>query len=100
MVFGYMAYLGAVDHHLGTLAAVLGRHDDAVGHLDAALERHRTIAARPWVALSAAWLANSLDRARRARATRARAADLLAEATEQATALGIRALPPAHPKLR
>jgi len=55
MVFGYMAYLGAVDHHLGALAAVLGRPDGAVGHLDAALERHRTIAARPWVAMSAAF---------------------------------------------
>ena len=59
-MLGYAAYLGAVDHHLGTLAAVLGRTDDAVEHLGAALERHRAIEARPWVALSAAWLANVL----------------------------------------
>ena len=37
LVFGYVAYLGAVDHHLGTLATVLGRHDEAVPHLEAAL---------------------------------------------------------------
>ena len=65
-VMGYVAYLGAVDHHLGTLATVLGRHDDAVAHLDAALDRHRTVGARPWVALSAAWAANARGRAGRA----------------------------------
>ena len=59
-VLGYVAYLGAVDHHLGTLAAVLGRTAAAAEHLGAALERHRVIEARPWVALSAAWLANVL----------------------------------------
>jgi AAA ATPase domain len=99
MVFGYVAYLGAVDHHLGTLASVLGRHDEAVIHLEAALERHRVIAARPWVALSAAWLANALiERDRRGDA--ARADTLLAEATDLAAALGLHALPPPHPKLR
>src|SRR5690606_9658179 len=59
-VLGYAAYLGAVDHHLGCVEVTLGRLDDAVGHLEAALERHRTIGARPWAALSAAWLANAL----------------------------------------
>jgi hypothetical protein len=99
MVFGYVAYLGAVDHHLGTLASVLGRHDEAVIHLEAALERHRVIAARPWVALSAAWLANALtERDRRGDATRADT--LLAEATDLAAAVGLHALPPPHPKLR
>jgi len=98
MVFGYVAYLGAVDHHLGTLAAVLGRHDVAVTHLEAALERHRVIAARPWVALSAAWLANALTE-RDDHGDTGRAAPLLAEATDLATGLGMHALPPPHPKL-
>jgi hypothetical protein len=99
MVFGYVAYLGAVDHHLGTLASVLGRHDEGVTRLEAALERHRVIAARPWVALSSAWLANALtERAERGDA--ARAETLLAEATDLAAVLGLHALPPPHPKLR
>jgi hypothetical protein len=98
LVFGYVAYLGAVDHHLGTLALVLGRPDDAVRHLDDALERHRTIAARPWVAMSGAWLANALaERDRPGDAERA--GTLLAEGSEEAAALGVRALPPSHPKL-
>jgi AAA ATPase domain len=97
-VLGYAAYLGAVDHHLGALAAVLDRADEAVGHLEAALERHRVIAARPWVALSAAWLANVLtDRDGHGDADRAVA--LHAEATELARELGVAALPPPHPKL-
>ena len=98
LVFGHVAYLGAVDHHLGTLAQVLGRPDEAARHLEAALERHRTIAARPWVSMSGAWLANALaDRDRPGDAERA--ATLLAEAADQAGALGVHALPPPHPKL-
>lgn len=97
-VLGYAAYLGAVDHHLGTLEAVLGRVDDAVDHLEAALERHRVIGARPWVALSAAWLANVLAE-RDGLDDAARAATLHDEATRLATDLGVEALPPAHPKL-
>ncbi|HEX5366554.1 MAG TPA: AAA family ATPase [Acidimicrobiales bacterium] len=97
-VLGYVAYLGAIDHHLGTVATVLGRTDDAVAHLGAALERHRTIAARPWVALSAAWLANALaERGRRADATRAR--ELRDEALAIASEIGVAALPPPHPEL-
>ncbi len=97
-VLGYAAYLGAVDHHLGTLDAVLGRADDAVGHLEAALERHRVIEARPWVALSAAWLANVLSE-RDARGDADRATALHAEATGLAGELGVSALPLPHPKL-
>ena len=95
-VLGYVAYLGAVDHHLGTLAAVLGR-TDAAEHLGAALERHRVIEARPWVALSAAWLANVLIE-RDARDAD-RAAGLSAEARALADDLGVAVLPPPHPKL-
>lgn len=98
-VLGYAAYLGAVDHHLGALESVLGRTDDAVDHLDAALERHRVIDARPWVALSAGWLANALaTRDRRRDLDRAR--QLHAEATSLAGELGVAALPPPHPALQ
>ncbi len=99
LVFGYVAYLGAVDHHLGTLSSVLGRYDVAVPHLEAALERHRVVSARPWVALSAAWLANALVE-RDEPGDAARAAGLLGEAVGTATDLGLRMLPPPHPKLR
>jgi hypothetical protein len=94
-VMGYVAYLGAVDHHLGTLAAVLGRPDEAVEHLDAALDRHRTIEARPWVALSAAWAAN-VRAERDGPGDAARADSLRAEATALAMELDIRSLPAPH----
>lgn len=45
-------FLGAVDHHLGVLAGVLGRHDDARRHLEAGLEVHERLGARAWVVLS------------------------------------------------
>ena len=38
---GSMGYGGAVDHHLATLAAALGRHEDAVTHRHAALGHAR-----------------------------------------------------------
>ncbi len=97
-VLGYAAYLGAVDHHLGTLDAVLGRHDDALARLDAAIDRHRTIGARPWVALSAAWAAN-VAAARGGRGDAERAAALHAEAMAGAGAVGMLSLPPPHPSL-
>ena len=97
-VLGYASFLGAVDHHLGTLDAVIGRTDDAARHLEAALERHRVIDARPWVALSAAWLANVLA-ARDGRGDTGRAAALHAEATGLAAEMGIVALPAPHPRL-
>lgn len=92
-VMGYAAYLGAVDHHLGALDAVLGRTDDAVGHLQAALERHRTIGARPFVALTERWLANVLA-ARGRRGDAARAADLAVSSGSTAADLGLGHLPP------
>jgi DNA-binding SARP family transcriptional activator len=49
---GVAAYLGAGDHHLGMLAATAGRWRDAAGHLLAAMEQHRHLEARPWLARS------------------------------------------------
>jgi hypothetical protein len=95
-VLGYAAYLGAVDHHLGSLAAVLGNADAAAEHLGAALERHRVIEARPWVALSGAWLANVLVERDARDAERAGA--LSVESRSLARDLGVTVLPPPHPK--
>jgi hypothetical protein len=95
-VLGYAAYLGAVDHHLGSLAAVLGDADAAAEHLGAALERHRVIEARPWVALSGAWLANVLVERDARDAERAGA--LSVESRSLARDLGVTVLPPPHPK--
>jgi AAA ATPase domain len=97
-VMGYASFLGAVDHHLGTLDASLGSTDAAVDELEAGLERHRALGARPFVALSARWLANVLaDRDAPGDADRA----LLLQAESQALdeELGLPALPPPHPKL-
>ncbi len=97
-VMGYAAYLGAVDHHLGTLDLVLGDAGGAVGHLTAALDRHRVIDADPWAALSGAWLANAL--AERARPGDAEAAaGHLRESRALADRLGLAPLPAPHPAL-
>jgi tetratricopeptide (TPR) repeat protein len=55
---GCMGYGGAVDHHLATLAAALGRHDDAEHHLRAALSMHEVLGAVPWAALDRAMLSD------------------------------------------
>jgi tetratricopeptide (TPR) repeat protein len=49
---GLASFFGAVDHWLGVLAAAAGRFADAVRHLEAALERHRTMGSRPLKALT------------------------------------------------
>jgi tetratricopeptide (TPR) repeat protein len=59
---------GAVDHHLGVLAAASGRLDDAVRHLEAAAVMHERLAAWPWLARTRCELAAVL-------ATRGRPAD-------------------------
>jgi DNA-binding SARP family transcriptional activator len=42
--------LGSVERPLGLLAAVCGRHDDAEGHFERALEINTAMGARPWAA--------------------------------------------------
>jgi transcriptional regulator with XRE-family HTH domain/tetratricopeptide (TPR) repeat protein len=49
---GVACFLGAVDHWLGVLAAVAGRFDEAISHLEAAMERHRVMGSRPLQALT------------------------------------------------
>lgn len=81
---GLVSFLGAVDHHLGSLAVVLDRPDVAITHFTEALERHRSMQARPWIALTAAELARVL------RTTGADGhEDLAEEARRIATELGL-----------
>lgn len=93
VMVGHSAFLGAVDHHRGTLALALGR-DDAVELLEQGLDRHRSLDAEPFVALSARWLAHALRRRPSGNDDDAtRAAALHDESTEIATRLGLRGLP-------
>jgi hypothetical protein len=48
-----VAYSGAVDHYLGLLAASLGEHSAAAGHLTAAVAQHHQLGASAWAQLSA-----------------------------------------------
>ncbi|MGH3840944.1 MAG: ATP-binding protein [Pseudonocardiaceae bacterium] len=57
VVGGCASYSGAMDHHLGILAASLGCFDDAAGHLRAAIEMHERLGADAWAQLSRAALA-------------------------------------------
>jgi tetratricopeptide (TPR) repeat protein len=52
VVGGCAAYHGVVDHALGVLAAALGRHGDAVGHLEAAVAHHERLGTTAWAQLS------------------------------------------------
>jgi hypothetical protein len=52
VVGGFVAHTGAADHHLGLLAAALGRPEAAAGHLRAAVELHQRHGATAWAALS------------------------------------------------
>jgi tetratricopeptide (TPR) repeat protein len=45
-----VSFDGAVDHHLGVLAAALGRLDDAARHLERAAVMHERLSAWPWLA--------------------------------------------------
>ncbi|HEY8547844.1 MAG TPA: hypothetical protein VIL36_22450, partial [Acidimicrobiales bacterium] len=90
---GYAAYGGAVDHHLGTLAAVLDRPDEAVELLESGLTRHEELDAVGFAALSTRWLAFALARRDRP-GDRDRAAELLAESRKVEQELGLHGLPP------
>jgi AAA ATPase domain len=97
-VMGYASFLGAMSHHLGTLDATLGRTDAAIDELEGGLERHRALGARPFVALSARWLANVLSR-RDAAGDADRALLLHAESVALGEELGLVSLPAPHRKL-
>jgi class 3 adenylate cyclase len=90
-VLGVAAFMGAVAHHLGVLDGVLADWGAAVTNLELALERHRAMGARPWVALTQIELARVL-RARGAPGDPALAEALTAEAVVTADALDLRAV--------
>jgi DNA-binding SARP family transcriptional activator len=71
--------LGAVSRCLGELAAILDRLDEAVAHMEAAVEVNDAIGARPWAAHAKAGYAGILL-ARADRGDRTRASRLVAEA--------------------
>ena len=57
VVGGCASYSGAVDHHLGLLAAALGRPVEAAEHLAAAVEAHERLGVPAWAEWSRAALA-------------------------------------------
>jgi hypothetical protein len=79
---------GAASHHLGLLAATLGRLDAADGHFTRAVETHAAMAAPVWLARSRLeWTATLLRR--RAGDDVGRAAQLAGQALATAVELGL-----------
>lgn len=83
-----VSFTGAVDHHLGVLAAALGRSQDAVAHFEAAVAMHERLPAWPWLARSRCELAAALV-ARGFPADRGRVTALLDEAGRAADTFGM-----------
>ena len=81
-----ITFKGAVAHHLGVLAAMLGRAADAVGHLEQAIAVHERLGAVTWVLRSRYELAGVQlgDPARRAAAVAA-----LADVASEANRIGM-----------
>jgi transcriptional regulator with XRE-family HTH domain len=92
---GVASFFGAVDHWLGVLAAVAGRFDEAVRHLDAALERHGEMRSRPLTALTQEAYAHVLSMRREAADTE-RAGALMESALRTADELGLAAIRNRH----
>jgi DNA-binding SARP family transcriptional activator/tetratricopeptide (TPR) repeat protein len=84
-------FRGAAARYLGLLAATLGRNDDAVRHLEAALETNARAQAPPWIARTSFELARALL-ARGHAGDEDRIAELLQRAERLAGELGMRSL--------
>jgi DNA-binding SARP family transcriptional activator len=76
---------GAMARYLGILASLLGRHEEAVVHLRAAIEIDEVSGGHPWVAYAKADLAHVLER----QGEHAEATALRAEASATAAELGL-----------
>jgi DNA-binding CsgD family transcriptional regulator len=85
---GAVACHGSMELFLGVCAVGLERHDVAMRHLEAAVERNDANGMRPWAAEGRWWLARALHSRRRA-GDAGRALALIAESREAATALGM-----------
>jgi hypothetical protein len=84
-----ISFRGSVEHHLGVLAAALGRPAEAAAHLERAVAVHERLGARPWV------LRSRCERARLRLAEpgqRDAAAAALAEIGAEAERLGMAGL--------
>ena len=84
-------FRGAAARYLGLLAATLGRREDAVRHLEHALETNTRVQAPPWIARSLLDLGRALL-ARGRRGDKHRAIDMLRRAELQAHELGMQSL--------
>lgn len=84
-------YLGPASHHLGVLAVLCDRIDEAVEHLAGAVSVSERAGALPWLARSRFELARALAR-RGAKGDAGRAGTLLADATRTAEELGMESL--------
>lgn len=79
---------GSVDRHLGCLATLLGRFDDAERHFEAAHRMHARMGARPWLAHG--WVAHArMLLARAGPGDSARAVALLTDARKAFRAMGM-----------
>jgi tetratricopeptide (TPR) repeat protein len=83
--------VGAVDRYLGLLSETMGHHDDAIRHLEQAIDINERMGARPWVAHTQADLSRLL-RQRNAPGDQERAAQLLRAALATARELDMTAL--------
>ena len=83
---GHVTYLGCGHHHVGVAARSLGDLDDAVDHLEVALDAHTTLGTLPFVAWTQVELASTLA-TRRSPGDSARANELRTEALQTATRL-------------
>jgi DNA-binding SARP family transcriptional activator/class 3 adenylate cyclase len=88
---GQSAFLGTMEHHLGSLGVVAGRWDEAVSHLDRALDRHARMQASPFLAFTQVARARALL-GRSAAGDAAEAQRMMAEAEATARRLNLGAV--------
>lgn len=87
-VMGALGFLGAIEHHLGTMATTMGEFDAAIEHYELALDRHEAMSATPFSALTWAEMATVLRR-RGADGDDQRAVESAANAQRVADELGL-----------
>jgi tetratricopeptide (TPR) repeat protein len=85
---GAVGFGGAVEHHLGVLAAAMGRTDAAAGHFERAVAMHAGLGARPWLARTQCEWAAVLQ-ARGRPVDQDRTVELLRAARAAAAAIGM-----------